>query len=238
MSEKKLKFLEIITGIILVGAIILICTVMSQVFTKGYVTLNGYSMFKVATGSMEPTIEVGALLICESTPIENVQFDDIICFESTNGSMRGEVITHRVVDIQLINNVLRLTTRGDANVVEDAFYVTEHNFIGKVVWYSGSESLISQIVMFMGGKLGFLACIVFPVLLICGLIMRESLGNIQADIKNLKQLEIETAQRRQQELIELVKKEQEEELKARLRAEIRKELGLDEEGEGEYSKDN
>ena len=90
----------------------------------------------------------------------------------------------------------------------------------------------------MGGQIGFLGCIVFPILLICGLVMRESLGNIQKDLRALKQLEIETAQKKQQELVDLVRKEQEEELIRKMRAEIRKELGLDEEGESEYSTNN
>lgn len=233
MNKNKLKALEILTGILLTVAVILVCTVLGQIFTKGYVTIGGYSMFKVATGSMEPTIAVDALLVCETVDIETIDVDDIICFESTNHMMRGQVITHRVVEINEINGVLRLTTRGDANVVEDAFYVTENNFIGKVTWYSTNQDFMAQMIDFMSGQLGFLACIVFPVLLICGLVLRESLGNIKQDIKALKQLEIETARNRQLELMEIIKKEQEEELVARLRDEIRKELGLDEEGSNE-----
>lgn len=229
MSNKKLKLLEIITGFILAMAVILTCTVVGQIFTKGYVTIGGYSMFKVATGSMEPTIKVNALLVCDSVGIETVELDDIICFESTNASMKGQVITHRVVAINLVNGVLRLTTRGDANVVEDAFYVTENNFIGKVVWYSSGADFLSQMLSFLSGQIGFLSCIVFPVLLICGLVLRESLVNIQKDLRELKQLEIETAKKKQQELIDLVKAEQERELIERMRKEIRKELGLDEE---------
>ena len=229
MSKNKLKILETITGVFLTITVVLVCTVLFQTFTKGYVTIGGYSMFKVATGSMEPTIAVDALLVCEDVDIKQIEVDDIICFESTNSMMKGQVITHRVVAIDEINNVLRLTTRGDANVVEDAFYVTENNFIGKVVWYSTSQDFFAEIISFMSGQIGFLGCIVFPVLLICGLVLRESLGNIKKDIRALKDLEIETAQKRQLELIEIIKKEQEEELIARLKDEIRKELGLDEE---------
>ena len=34
-----------------------------KVLTRGYVTLGGYSLFRVVSGSMEPTISTGALLI-------------------------------------------------------------------------------------------------------------------------------------------------------------------------------
>ena len=48
-----------------------------QVATRGYVTIGGRSLFRVVTGSMEPTISVGAVLVCKDTEIEQIQKGDI-----------------------------------------------------------------------------------------------------------------------------------------------------------------
>ena len=48
---------------VLVLSLVLCASVLAQVLTRGYVTLGGYSLFRVVSGSMEPTISTGALLI-------------------------------------------------------------------------------------------------------------------------------------------------------------------------------
>lgn len=218
---RKFKAIEIISGIVLTVSIALVLTVIVQISTNGYVSIAGKSMFRVVTGSMEPTIETGALLICDEMDIEDIRLTDVVCFKSRNQMMRGQIITHRVIEIKEINGVLRLTTKGDANTVEDALYVTEDNLLGKVVWVSSDSNIIAKVISFMSGKIGFLACIVLPVLLICGIALKDSMNNIQKELADLRRLEIETQLQKQ--------KEAEEAYKERLRAEIRKELGLDEE---------
>lgn len=221
MKKKGYHILEVLTGLLLAAAVVLTISVVMQVSNKGYVTINGYSLFKVATGSMEPTIETGSLLICKDTEIEDILVKDIVCFESTNPMMLGQVITHRVVAIDDIGGTLRLTTRGDANTVEDALYVTNENLIGVVTAYSTDSDLIANMISFMTGKLGFLSCIVLPVLLVSAMIMKESMQSINREIRELKRLEAMQAQK-------TVSIEEDQELIERLKREIREELGIDE----------
>lgn len=244
MKKFGCRFLEAFSWLVLLIAIMLVFQVSMQIKDKGYVTIGGYSTFRVATGSMEPTIMTGALLICEDEEIENIELNDIICFKSANQSMNGAVITHRVIDIKTVHGITRLTTRGDANSVEDGLYVTADNLIGKVVWYSGSQNFLAKALSFMNGSIGFLSCIVFPVLIVCILVMRESMISINREMAELKRLEAQGALRTvvieetEEEMIERLKKEiyqelnlepeeTEEEMRARLREELRAELGLE-----------
>ena len=70
-----------------------------QVVSKGFVTVGGYSTFRVVTGSMEPTISTGALLICKNTPIEKIEEGEIICYRSEAEEIYGSIVTHRVVAV-------------------------------------------------------------------------------------------------------------------------------------------
>lgn len=166
---------------IALAVVVLLCLVITVVtLTKGYVSVFGYSMFRVVTGSMEPTVPVGAAVICKSESIDNIDVSDIICFRSRESDHYGVTVTHRVVSVQKDDNGgILLETRGDANYTSDAYYVNEANLIGKVIWYSGKESVITNMLSFITGKTGFFACIVFPVLLIAGLVMQYAVKNLR-----------------------------------------------------------
>lgn len=241
MKKFGCRILEVFSWLLLLGAIALVLQVTTQIRDKGYVTIGGYSTFRVVTGSMEPTIMTGALLVCEDEDIQDIKVNDIICFESASQSMKGAIITHRVIEIKDVHGVTRLTTRGDANSVEDGLYVTEDNLIGRVVWYSGSQNVFAKALSFMNGSVGFLSCIVFPVLIVCIFVMRESMVSINREMAELRRLEAQGSLRQvvidetEEEMIERLKKEiyqelnlepeeTEEEMIARLREELRAEL--------------
>ena len=198
MIKKKSAFAaEVISTFILLAALASCVFVLAQVMSKGYVTIAGYSLFRVETGSMEPTIPTGALLICEKEQIENIKLNDVICYRSQTQQMLGQVITHRVVKMeQTTDGVWFMETRGDANTVSDVYYVTAGNLIGKVVWYSSQANVFAGIISFISQKNGFLSCIVLPVLLLSGIILRDSVKDIRKEMRALEEL-IQSADKRQ-----------------------------------------
>ena len=168
---------------LLIGAVLLCLTVAVQVKKKGYASLGGYSFFRVVTGSMEPQIPVGAMLISQETDIEDLKIGDIICFSSLSPDMYGRCITHRVIGIsEGADGAVRLLTKGDDNAVADAYYVTAENLIGRAVWWSEGEHFVSSLHAFFSDKVRFLACVAFPCLAIAGLILRNCVRNVKRDI--------------------------------------------------------
>ena len=185
--EKRQSRMYVISSLILVAAVFLCLCASVQVVTKGYVSIGGYSMFRVVTGSMEPTIHTGAILINKETAIEEIQADDIVCFKAKNADIRGSMITHRVTSVLTDENGnIYLETRGDANHASDPYYADETNLAGKVCWYSGKESVLTNMLSFLSGKVGFFACIVFPLLLVAGLLLQGAVKNLQRDINTLR----------------------------------------------------
>ena len=140
-------------------------------------------MFRVVTGSMEPTISTGAVLICQETNIEDIKKDDIVCYRTRVAEIEGYIVTHRVMSIQKDKSgTIYLETRGDANLSSDPYFVDHTSLIGKVIWFSGEESILTDMLSFISGKIGFLALIVIPVLVIGGIIMQTTVKNMQRDI--------------------------------------------------------
>lgn len=190
-AEKSHFKAYLITSIILAIAVALCLVFSIQVMTKGYVSIAGKSMFRVVTGSMEPTIPTGAVLICQETDIEDIKKDDIVCYRTRVTEIEGYIVTHRVMSIQKDKaGTIYLETRGDANLSSDPYFVDYTSLIGKVTWFSGEESILTDMLSFISGKIGFLALIVIPVLVIGGIIMQTTVNNMQKDIATAR-LELE-----------------------------------------------
>jgi len=179
------KIISSVVSLFLVLAIFFCLFVVIQVLSKGHVSIAGHSFFKVVTGSMEPSISVGELILTKRVDMDAIEIGDVVSFRSKSPQMIGRIITHRVVDItENEEGGILLVTKGDANLSMDGYYVSEQNMIGKVIWQSG-ESPISGIMTFLSNKFGFLACIAFPALLISTLILRDNVKSMQRDIKKI-----------------------------------------------------
>ena len=112
------RAISLLVTILLILSVALCAYVTVQVLSDGYVNIGGFMMFRVVTGSMEPQIPVGSLLLCQDTEIDAVEVDDIVCFYSQEGQLQGKVITHRVTYILTgADGQLLLETKGDANAV-------------------------------------------------------------------------------------------------------------------------
>ncbi len=185
-ADKKVlnKIVSSVVSVFLGIAVILCLFVMSQVLGRGYVSFGGHSVFRVVTGSMEPAIPTGAVLVCDSIDIDKIQVGDIICFRSKDQNMLGRIITHRVVGIVYDDGgAVFLRTMGDANPSEDGYYVTDENLVGKVTWHTGDGSVMATIISFITDKIGFFSIIVVPILLIAAFVLKENVKSIKKELE-------------------------------------------------------
>ncbi len=221
--KKKIK--NTITTVVLILAVLLCLFIAIQVMTTGRVSVFGFSLFRVVTGSMEPQIPVGSLLWCQDTEIDAVAVDDIVCFYSQEGQLQGKVITHRVIQImEGTDGQIWLETKGDANAVSDVQYVIADNLIGKVVYHAGEGNILSDILTFLTSKIGFLGCIVFPCLIIAGVILKDCVKNIRGELKQIMN-EMDEEEIHQKQLKDAAMTEEEyAQLAAQIRAELTEEL--------------
>ncbi len=219
------KIISAIVSVLLVASVFVCLFVVIQVLSNGYVSIGGYSFFKVVTGSMEPEIPVGALILSKETEMNDIEVGEVVCFRSKSPDMFGKIITHRVIEIvNAEDNTLQFITKGDANLSLDGYYVSQQNLIGKVVWQSGSGKL-SGILNFLSNKFGFLSCIAFPALLILTLILRDNVKTMQRDIKRIsEQLETRETASGSNTPENGTKTENYEQMRARIRAELIEEL--------------
>lgn len=91
--------------------------------------LFGVDLYIVKSGSMQPAIEKGSVVLARGTSMEHVETGDIVTFH--HPFQPKALVTHRVVQIEAKNNRQVLTTKGDANAVPDGWRVTADQLVGK-----------------------------------------------------------------------------------------------------------
>lgn len=185
--KKHNKTAVVAVNMLLILTVVFCMTVVLQVMNRGYASIGGYSMFRVVTGSMEPTISVGALLVSKETPIGEIGIGDVVTFRTKEQAIYGETVTHRVVGrFYGQDGTLFLETRGDANAVSDGHLVSEENLIGKVVWYTGKENVLSKFSSMLMTRNGFFIFVLFPIIIFASLIMKDSVKSIRKEINQMK----------------------------------------------------
>ncbi len=186
-ESKLMRGISILVTVLLIFAVLLCVYIVFQLLSNGYASIGGYMMFRVVTGSMEPTMSVGTLLVTKSVDISTVTLDDIVCFRSYDSRIYGSVVTHRVVDILQDNGGILLQTKGDANLVADGYFVSEENLLGKVVWFTGENNVLTSIFSFFTNKVGFLGCIVIPCLVVAAMILQNCVKNIRTELRQAEE---------------------------------------------------
>jgi signal peptidase I len=94
----------------------------------------GATPYAVLTGSMQPDLGPGTLVVVKPKPIEEIGIGDVVTYQLKSGELA--VVTHRVVGIGVDADGDRvLQTQGDANEAFDPEPVREVQLKGEL-WYS------------------------------------------------------------------------------------------------------
>ena len=124
MKEKK-SVLKKIANVLLTVVIILLAVVIAfTIFvriTGNTPTLFGYSILRVSTGSMEPELMVGDVILTkEVDEVKSLAVGDVITYKGTIGEYADMLITHQIVKAPYEENgTTYVVTKGIANDIED-----------------------------------------------------------------------------------------------------------------------
>lgn len=121
-----MKILKRVLDILIVCMVLILLVVIygnieKNIFKKSHVNYFGYTFFEVVSGSMEPTINVGDLVIVKLT--DDFDVNDIITYKENN-----YFVTHRVIKKDGRN----IIAKGDSNNSADKV-IDKDDCIGKVV---------------------------------------------------------------------------------------------------------
>ncbi len=138
-----------------IGYTILVLLMAAAVFT--YLAPHiGWRVDAVVSGSMEPRLKVGSLVVVRPVEPETVAVGDIISFRLPE--LDETMVTHRVTGIKH-NSPLYFETKGDANENPDPFTVPVRDLAGKVCLH---VPFLGYFTEFLKTTYGFTLAVVVP----------------------------------------------------------------------------
>ncbi len=176
------KILSAFTTILLVCTTALALCLVLQTTLQGEVSLFGYRLYYIVTGSMEPTIPVGSLIVVKLDEDTLYEVGEVITFVSQDAAISGYANTHRVVAVEEIDGGTYYTTKGDANNSADTLLVPQEDVIGKMVLQIGAAVQAGSFLAFVGTRWGFVLCVIAPVLLVTMFCLRDFTRAYRAEL--------------------------------------------------------
>ena len=125
--EKKkispLKILKItwkvIEKIIMILILFISLVIVTQRVSNNEKAFLGYRIFRVQTGSMIPKYQIGDVILVKEANLDDIVIGNDVTYWGTSGTMAGKIVTHQVIDIEMIEGQKAFHTKGIANNLED-----------------------------------------------------------------------------------------------------------------------
>jgi signal peptidase len=121
----------------------------------------GWRTEVVISGSMEPVIQTGSIVIVRPIVPDTIRKGDIIMFSSLD---RRSLTTHRVVNVESEPG-LQFITRGDANKNSDINPIVPDQIVGIVAFTIPYLGLLTQ---FIKTPFGFILFLLIPAAILMG----------------------------------------------------------------------
>lgn len=164
MFKKIFKIVKSIVNVIVVllvmSFLLIVCL---QRFTNNKISFFDYRIFTVVTGSMEPKYKIGDILIAKERDPSEIKVGDAISYVATSNEIKGNVVTHEVVNITKDEDGRYLFhSKGLVNLIEDPV-VHEDQLYGVVIYKTKILSFVKKII---STNIGMILFIIIPILYI------------------------------------------------------------------------
>ncbi len=157
--NRRRKIIKIIVYIIAVPIIFYnISLIFFSVVNKNETpSFFGIKTFVIISGSMEPELNIGDIVIIKKCSQEELKENDIISYKYGQSE-----ITHRIIQIEDNENGKEYITKGDNNNVRDSENIKYENIEGKCI---GKIRHLGKVILILKNKI-VLICIILILYLI------------------------------------------------------------------------
>lgn len=144
--------------ILIIAVIFVVSIILLQRIFDNNVTIGGYRIFTVVTGSMEPDYGVLDVIVSREIDHKKINVGDDVVYLGSEGSFKDKIVTHRVIEVKTEGEDVYFLTQGIASNYVDP-QISGDQIFGVVLFKSHTLSIISNIV---SHPLGFVFLIFVP----------------------------------------------------------------------------
>lgn len=131
----------------------------------------GYVILKVQSGSMEPTLSAGDVILCDAYEGGDISVGDVVTFTAPRGAYAGMLITHRVTEIVTEDGEeVGFRTKSDAADGTDTWTLTRDDIVGV---YERKMPVVTSVSGFMGSAGGMMLVIGLPIILLVVVLLAD-----------------------------------------------------------------
>lgn len=169
-ETKPRKVFRIIKNIIF--AVVMVCIVSLIIITLtaringSTPSVFGYTVYRVSSGSMEPYLQVGDIILTHECDPMELKVGDIVTYNGKSGQFAGKRVTHRVVKAPYLNSddgKYYLLTQGDNNPIADT-PITTSQVTGAFVTKIGFLKVVYNFFLTPWGLLVIIALVILAFL--------------------------------------------------------------------------
>lgn len=166
VRKRKFRFIKtiwkVIEKLLMIALIIISAIIIVQRVSNNEKAFFGYRIFRVETGSMIPKYQIGDVILVKEKDANQIVKGDDVTYWGTTGAMRGKLVTHQVIDIEMYEGKKIFHTKGIANNLEDpVIYGEQINGVVQRKIYT-----LTMICSLLNNKYIFYFCIILPILII------------------------------------------------------------------------
>lgn len=146
-ENKALKIIgNILYSILFLIVVLMLIIVIIQRTSNNSISIGGYRIFAVATGSMVPKYEVGDVLISKEIEASEIKVGDTVVYKGEVGGFKDKFVTHQIQSInKQEDGTYKFTTKGISNIEADP-EISETQVYGKIIYKVKTLSLISKLI--------------------------------------------------------------------------------------------
>ena len=146
-ENKALKIIgNILYSILFLIVVLMLIIVIIQRTSNNSISIGGYRIFAVATGSMVPKYEVGEVLISKEIEPSEIKVGDTVVYKGEVGGFKDKFVTHQIQSInKQEDGTYKFITKGISNIEADP-EISETQVYGKIIYKVKTLSLMSKLI--------------------------------------------------------------------------------------------
>jgi len=147
----------------IVGVVLLLAIVLPFVIYAVPQVVGADSSYVVLSGSMQPTMDPGDVVVVKDVPADEIERGDIITFQRDS---QGSPTTHRVIEVDQDGDSIAFRTAGDNSESADRQPVRPAQIEGRVPVVAGVPfvlPLIGHVIRFASTQTGFAVLVAVPI---------------------------------------------------------------------------
>lgn len=163
----------------IVGILLLLAVVLPFVIYAVPQIAGADSSYVVLSGSMQPTMNPGDVVVIESVPASEIEEGDIVTFQREG---EPKPTTHRVTEVVQQDGDVAFQTKGDDSESADQQLVTSTQLEGRVPVVAGYPfviPLIGHVILFASTQRGFVLLIAVPI----GLLILSEIWSLSRSLR-------------------------------------------------------